>query len=267
MEVASRSSSLTQIASCRPGSASSRPRHVARAVREVLTASQRTKLDNASDREFYSVPRFCNHCDDNFIRMQKAVYDQYLGALNPGAPVRVLDLASSHVSHMPESIIRDNRFTFIGHGMNAEELSKNPIFDRWFVRDFNADPPSKSPLPFEDESLDAVVCCCSIQYFQMPEQLFAEICGRCLKPGGVMIVSWTNRAFWTKAISVWANSTEYARLQLVKQVLQAAGFSRIEEAKLHNPNDPAIKPGILERIKSVLDGGKNDPFYCLVAYK
>ena len=237
-----------------------------RAVREVLTPSQRTKLDTSSDGEFYRLPRFCNHCDDNFIRTQKAVYEQYLGALKPGEPLTVLDMASSHVSHMPESIMFDERYTFVGHGMNAEELSRNPIFDRWFVRDFNADPPSSSsPLPFKDESLDAVVCCCSIQYFQMPEQVFAELCGRCLKPGGILIVSFTNRAFWSKAVSAWCNTTEYGRTQLVRQYCYAAGFSNVEEAKLTRPVAPQ---NLLERVKSVLQGHPNvDPFYCVIATK
>ena len=121
---------------------------------------------------------------------------------------------------MPESIVFDTRYTFIGHGMNAEELARNPILDRWFVRDLNADPPSStSPLAFEDESLDAVVCCCSVQYFQYPEMVFADL-RRALKPGVLLLVSFTNKAFWTKALSVWGNSTEYARVQLVQRVVE-----------------------------------------------
>jgi len=168
------------------------------AVREVLTTQQRQKLDSSPDSDFYSLPRFCNHADDQFIRTQRAVYEKYLGSLKPGERVTVLDLASSDRSHMPESIVFDTRYTFIGHGMNAEELARNPILDRWFIRDLNADPPSSmSPLAFEDESLDAVVCCCSIQYFQYPETLFADL-RRALKPGGLVLVSFTNKAFWTK---------------------------------------------------------------------
>mmetsp|Transcript_10451 Transcript_10451/g.28576 ORF Transcript_10451/g.28576 Transcript_10451/m.28576 type:complete len:272 (-) Transcript_10451:850-1665(-) len=259
---------LRSAPSCRRELGSTRARRgdvATRAVREVLTPSQRAKLDPGPDSEFYRLPRFCNHCDDNFIRTQKAVYEQYLGALKPGEPLTVLDMASSHVSHMPESLMFDERYTFVGHGMNAEELARNPIFDRWFVRDFNADPPSpSSPLPFQDESLDAVVCCCSIQYFQMPEQVFSELCGRCLKPGGILIVSYTNRAFWGKAVSAWRNTTEYGRVQLVRQYCQAAGFSNVEEAKLTRPPAPQ---NLLERFKSILQGSPNDPFYCVVATK
>ena len=233
------------------------------AVREVLTTQQRQKLDSTRDSEFYSLPRFCNHADDHFIRTQRLVYERYLGSLKPGERVTVLDLASSDRSHMPESIVFDTRYTFIGHGMNAEELARNPILDRWFVRDLNADPPSStSPLAFEDESLDAVVCCCSVQYFQYPEMVFADL-RRALKPGGLLLVSFTNKAFWTKALSVWGNSTEYARVQLVKQYLMAAGFSSPTEASVPGQTDPPL----LERIRNTVFNTSPDPYYCVLAVK
>ena len=233
------------------------------AVREVLTTQQRQKLDSTRDSEFYSLPRFCNHADDHFIRTQRLVYERYLGSLKPGERVTVLDLASSDRSHMPESIVFDTRYTFIRHGMNAEELARNPILDRWFVRDLNADPPSStSPLAFEDESLDAVVCCCSVQYFQYPEMVFADL-RRALKPGGLLLVSFTNKAFWTKALSVWGNSTEYARVQLVKQYLMAAGFSSPTEASVPGQTDPPL----LERIRNTVFNTSPDPYYCVLAVK
>ena len=223
-------------------------------------------MDTSRDSEFYSSPRFCNHADDKFIRTQRAVYEKYLGSLRPGERITVLDVASSHVSHMPDSIVFDPRYTFIGHGMNAEELGQNPILNRWFVRDFNADPPSPtSPLAFEDESLDAVVCCCSIQYFQYPETLFSEL-RRCLKPGGLLLVSFTNKAFWTKALSVWANTTEYGRVQLVKQYLMAAGFSNPEEY-VTSTTSTSPTTTLLEQITTFFTGAQQDPFYCVLARK
>lgn len=37
-----------------------------------------------------------------------------------------------------------------------------------------------------------------------------------LKPGGVAIFSFSNRMFYTKAITAWREGTEYSRVQLVK---------------------------------------------------
>lgn len=42
----------------------------------------------------------------------------------------------------------------------------------------------------------------SIQYMQRPVDLLSEAF-RVLKPGGVLIVSFSNRMFFTKAIEVW----------------------------------------------------------------
>lgn len=48
-----------------------------------------------------------------------------------------------------------------------------------------------------DCSFDAVLICVSVQYLQQPEKVFAEIY-RVLKPGGVCIVSFSNRMFYEK---------------------------------------------------------------------
>ena len=43
-----------------------------------------------------------------------------------------------------------------------------------------------------------------------------------------MIISFTNRAFWTKAPNIWINSTEEKRIEYVNGVLCANGW-RIEK--------------------------------------
>jgi predicted methyltransferase len=50
---------------------------------------------------------------------------------------------------------------------------------------------------------------------QKPEEVFAEVF-RVLKPGGVFIVSFSNRMFYEKAVSGWRDGTGYSRSQLVK---------------------------------------------------
>ena len=67
-------------------------------------------------------------------------------------------------------------------------------------QNFNEDPQLGQ---FDDQTFDAVVCCVSVQYLQYPEKVFAEIY-RVLKPGGVVIMSFSNRMFYQKAISVSA---------------------------------------------------------------
>jgi len=67
----------------------------------------------------------------------------------------------------------------------------------------------------------------------------------------------------TKALSVWGNSTEYARVQLVKQYLMAAGFSSPTEASVPGQTDPPL----LERIRNTVFNTSPDPYYCVLAVK
>ena len=64
---------------------------------------------------------------------------------------------------------------------------------------------------------------------QQPERVFAEIY-RVLKPGGVCIMTFSNRMFYQKAIAAWRNNdTGYARCQLVKSYFTSvAGFTEPE---------------------------------------
>ena len=50
------------------------------------------------------------------------------------AGAHVLDLMSSHVSHLPKDVKYGR---VVGHGMNPQELSKNPQLNSWFVRNLN----------------------------------------------------------------------------------------------------------------------------------
>lgn len=97
------------------------------------------------------------------------------------------------VSHLPN----DRRYSrVVGHGMNAAELARNPRLDEWFVRDLNKDP---SGWAAADGSFDAVLCTAGLQYLQQPEAVLSEV-RRVLKPGGIVIIAFSNRMFYDK---VW----------------------------------------------------------------
>ncbi|XP_020218737.1 uncharacterized protein LOC109801969 [Cajanus cajan] len=72
-----------------------------------------------------------------------------------------------------------------------------------------------------------------VQYFQSVEgfteaEVFEEVF-RLLKPGGVFIVSFSNRMFYEKAISAWREGSAYSRVQLVVQYFQSVeGFTEAE---------------------------------------
>jgi SAM-dependent methyltransferase len=173
------------------------------------------KMDSDDDAEFYRQPRFVTHIDDDAIAALTAFYRT---ALPEGGVL--LDLMSSWVSHLPSDITYAE---VIGHGMNAAELAANPRLGRRFVQDLNRE----QRLPLEDGSVDAAMICVSIQYLEHPIAVLAEI-ARVLRPGGPLIVGFSNRCFPTKAVAVWQALDDEGHARLVAAYLGEAGFSDIE---------------------------------------
>ena len=210
----------------------------------LLSTDQRTKLDDSDDNLFYSAPRFVTHVDDGFIQQ---LTDLYRERLKPNT--RIFDMMSSWVSHLPEEI----KFAHVeGHGLNAEELARNHRFDHYFVQNLN----QNSKLPLEDQSVDAVLNTVSVQYVQHPEVIFNEI-HRILKPGGIAIVSFSNRMFYQKAIAAWRDGSEASRVELVKRYFKAVpGFTEPESVVKQSQT-----PSLFQMFG--IPGG--DPFYAVIA--
>ena len=212
----------------------------------TLSPNQRIKLDDTDDKLFYASPRFVTHVDEGFIQQ---LTDLYRDRLKPNT--RIFDMMSSWVSHLPSEI----QFSHIeGHGLNEEELARNPGLDRYFVQNLNLNP--KLPLP--DREFDAVINCVSVQYLQYPEAVFTEI-HRILKPGGVAIISFSNRMFFQKAIQAWRDGSETSRVELVKSYFTSVpGFSTPEVI---------IRQSMAPSFLQWLGASGGDPFYAVIAYR
>src|SRR6185369_15176769 len=177
------------------------------------------RIDEEDDEVFYEPPRLVHHIDENAIA---ALSDCYRRTLPQGGVL--LDVMSSWVSHLPPEI---DYAEVIGHGMNAAELAANPRLTRHFVQNLNRDP----HLPLADNSVDAATICVSIQYLQRPVAVLGEI-ARVLRPAGPLVISFSNRCFWTKAVAVWCALDDRGHIALVEQYLAAARFKRIETQRL-----------------------------------
>ncbi len=212
----------------------------------LLNPEQRTKLDPSDDGNFYAFPRFVTHVDEGFIDQLTTLYRE---ELRPHT--RILDLMSSWVSHLPEEM----EFAHVeGHGMNEEELRKNPCLDHYFVQNLNKD----IHIPLDDAEFDAVLLAVSVQYLQYPEGIFAEIY-RLLKPQGKVIVSFSNRMFYQKAIAAWRDGVDLSRINLVKSYFQSIpGFTQ-----------PRVKANAssLPSFLQMLGIQGADPFYAVIAEK
>ena len=198
---------------------------------EVLSEADRRKLDPGPDGAFYESPRYVTHADDGFIDRLTELYETTVPAGG-----RVFDAMSSWVSHLPAT----DYGRVVGHGLNEAELEENDRLDEWFVQDLNAD----QDLPLADGAFNAVLCALSVQYLQYPGAIFSEF-GRVLDDGGVLVVSFTNRMFPTKAVRAWRTASMAGREDLVRSYVDAAGG--------------------FESTRVVRDRPESDPFRAVVA--
>jgi SAM-dependent methyltransferase len=87
--------------------------------------------------------------------------------------------------------------------------------------------------------------------------VFTEI-HRILKPGGIAIISFSNRMFFQKAIAAWREGTEASRVELVKSYFQSVpGFSPRSHCR------QSSVPSFLQ----MLGVGGGDPFYAVIAQR
>jgi SAM-dependent methyltransferase len=171
------------------------------------------RIDETPDEMFYGMPRLVTHIDDHACIALAAYYDRILKDGD-----RILDLMSSCVSHLPETL-KPAHVT--GHGMNTTELAANPQLDTHFVQNLNRTP----ALPFDENAFDACLVAVSVQYLVDPVAVFREI-ARVLKTGGVFAVSFSNRMFPTKAVAAWREGDDAAHCNLVESYLHEAGSFR-----------------------------------------
>jgi SAM-dependent methyltransferase len=161
------------------------------------------------------------HVDAQAREHLQAEYSRFL---LPG--MQVLDVMSSVYSHFPERM--DLEVT--GLGMNREELEANPALDHHVVHDLNACP----ELPFPSASFDLAVCSLSIEYVIRPQAFAAQI-RRVLRPGGRVVLSFSNRWFPPKVTGLWTTLHEFERLGLVLEILlRDEGFTQLATTSVRN---------------------------------
>ena len=207
-----------------------------------LSNYDRTKSDICDDEIFYQQPRFVHHLSDSFRNRLTSLYSEYL--LNHHI---ILDLMSSWVSHLPSNISFKK---VIGHGMNEAELSSNERLDRFFVQNLN----KKQNMPIEDSSVDVGLIVAGWQYLQYPEKVSLEL-SRVIKSDSLLIISFTNRAFWTKAPNIWTYSSEEKRIEYVTSVLTSNGW-RIEKILNEKTQDKKLFG---------FYSSESDPFFSVIA--
>ena len=190
-----------------------------------------SRLDETEDSGFYASPRLVEHIDGRAREILKELHGRILRSGSS-----VLDLMSSHQSHLPEGLALGE---VVGLGLNKAELEANPQLTARVLHDLNLRP----ALPFDGHSFDAVLCSLSVEYLTKPFAVFAEA-ARVLKPGGVFACTFSNRWFPKKVIRIWTELHEFERMGLVSEYLLHNGrfgelttFSERGWPRRSDPND------------------------------
>lgn len=217
-----------------------------------FTAADFTRIDEAPDTDFYRpfLPKLVYHIDEAAVCALMRYYDS---AIPDGSDI--LDICSSWVSHYPRSFMtaspgsapqpgRMNSIT--GTGINTVELGCNDQLSSFKQADLNASP----KLPFPDRSFDAITCVVSFDYLTRPLEVLREV-ARVLRPGGQLIISQSNRCFYTKAVGIWTQDmSDLAHLRVLGTYIHfASGAFSAPRAIDISPTGP----------------GTNDPLFVITA--
>jgi len=190
------------------------------------------RSDEENDGVFYETSRLCYHIDESAVAALTSYYATVIREFEK--PPDVLDICSSWVSHYPDEASLGR---VSGVGMNEFELSKNPRLTDFIAKDLNVDP----KLPYEDETFDLVTCVVSVDYLNKPRAVFEEI-NRVLRPGGVAVMSCSNRCFPTKAIQLWLQTNDLEHVFIVGSFFHYAGGFEPPSALDISPNPGRSDP-------------------------
>ena len=205
------------------GSGMQRP--LANPLAAYLGLDALSREDEEHDELFYRQPRFTEHLD---AVCRAHITQLYARLLLPVASV--LDLMASWDSHLPEIPAPVH---VAGLGLNGLELHANSRLTERVVKDLNQRP----DLPWSDAQFDSVVCTASIEYLVYPLEVIGEV-RRVLKPGGIFIVTFSDRWFPPKAIRVWSELHPFERAGLVASLLAKAGFEQLGSETLRGLKRP-----------------------------
>jgi len=186
------------------------------------------------DHDFYAGPRMVPHLDSCARASIQGIYER---RLSPDS--RILDLMAGWQSHLPENL---NTCQITGLGMNKEELKANPQLNNFFIHDLNADP----QIPMETDSVDAAVCTASIEYLTRPLEVLADLT-RVIRPKGLCIITFSDRWFPGKEISIWPLLHPFERLGFIADLCRKSGIKNLHTHSIRGYPRPWDDPHIRER--------------------
>ncbi len=203
------------------------------------------RADESADDQFYVPDRFVTHIDDRAIAAVGTLY-RHLGLTGS-----VLDVMSSWVSHF-----LDRPDELVVLGMNRRELDANTMAHTMVVHDLNVDP----MLPFPDDRFDAITCCVSIDYLVRPIAVLRDA-ARVVRPGGVVLCTFSNRCFPSKVVRGWLQLDDESRVAVVAEYFRfTAAYDEVFTALCtppHTTGDPLY--AVWATVRSDTDSDETRP--------
>jgi len=120
---------------------------------------------------------------------------------------KILDLMAGADSYLPDNF---KNIDVTGLSIKQQDLQSNPALNQYTLHDLNKQP----ELPFDDQQFDAIICAFSVEYMTQPIKVFQEA-ARILKPGGVLLVSFSERFYEKKVIGLWDDLHLFERMDIV----------------------------------------------------
>jgi SAM-dependent methyltransferase len=168
-----------------------------------------SRLDETDDALFYARERCVYHMDTRARQTLQRVIETLCVEAEPV----ILDLMAGWHSHIPDTL---QPAELVGLGLGETELEQNERLDRYLLHDLNQQP----VLPLGDASFDVVLNTASVDYLTRPFEVFAEV-ARVLKPGGLFLVTFTNRLFSQKAVKLWREADETTRQLIIHEYFRS----------------------------------------------
>mmetsp|Transcript_38414 Transcript_38414/g.61656 ORF Transcript_38414/g.61656 Transcript_38414/m.61656 type:complete len:215 (-) Transcript_38414:177-821(-) len=211
------------------------------------------RLDEADDENFYDEPKLVEHIDEAAVSALTSFHEKELKNVaarmrKSSKELRVLDLCSSWVSHLGDWAKKGSPYVF-GVGMNEEELKANMALADHTVQNLN----TQTALGFEEGAFDCVLCQLSIDYLVNPTAVIKEAL-RTLSPGGELIITFSNRVFFTKAVALWTGKSDLEHLETVGNYIHFSGAPAVKKIEAFDILPSASRSG-------------GDPLYAVIAEK
>ncbi len=199
--------------------------------------------DKSDDMDYFSREQTHIHHDARALQTIEDIIDNLTIEDNP----RVLELLSDANTLIPDSV---SAAEIVGIGFSNGKMQQNERLTRYTAQDLN----KQMELPYSDEYFDIIINNLSVEYLTNPIAVFKEA-GRVLKPGGLFVVTFSNRMIAEKAVNIWKESNEQERVLLVddmfrqsrqftdSKVFASIGKPRPQEDKyavLGIPSDPVF---------------------------